>query len=394
MIIKENNSKKKESIYKHFSILSIFFISFLLVFLSGAYSNSSKFDISSKYLADVASNHTIDKNRCSFIVESKNYAKHSLISTDIEYKNLKFFGKSNVGCYFGAVNADKQHKIFMKGVSENNLSFLYVQKGFNNFKSRDTWWHEYYPLQLMFKGEHSVLKGAYSFFYISKTHADKMLDSQRLEHTVDNYKKLLQTNQTIEIDGSSFQWTIANIYLETNGFYNSLKSVMGDFLLGFNKYPNGINKQAIYSMSKYEFQNKYYLKYVTENYSKENYDYKIGTYNLDSDFKIDNRKALSFEESSNNLSFIVLLTFSCLFFISSFILVKKLNYLVFKKNLVLIIAASLSPYILFKIIFHITGNVIFFSSISRLINIILITIIVLCLIICLFHKYLMRKKNR
>lgn len=387
------NTNKLRKIRRTFLSCFILFFSLCLLIPAGALNSETDLENASYYYADVAKNHTIGGTYMSFIVEPKT-SEDKLISTETEFRNLYgSFRESKVN-FAGMINADKKNEILFPEVeNDQNYSFLYVERaGFSNVEYQNAWKHEYYPIQLMFKGLHNS-KGSYSFFYISQSDADILLDNEGLEKNIENYQSLLGRKTTIKFNGVDYIFTIADIYLETNYFYDALHEVAGKFFLGYNKFPNEFKKQAVFFLREYYYQNFYYLKYVKNNYKNSNFDFSIGKYNIKDNFVVDSTITNDIFSSKSQVLSVLFLVISVIFFLSSILLLftdfeclRKIFIYVF------ILISMFLPYLIFKIIFVKTKNVYIFSSFTF--NIYLIYLIVELITLCCFGIYLSSRKKR
>jgi len=382
--------KKKIKFNKRIFISSTLIItSFLLIFPAGKYSDNANLECAGEYITEIVKEHTQHEEYASFIVEPNN-ENNKLNATDTELFNLYGAFRESKACFAGTVNADKKHFVHLKEADiVDNLSFLYVENaGFSNVEYKDAYKHESYPLQLMFRGKHYVEPGDYSFFYISQTQAGKILMKRGLEITKQNYESLLGTSTLIDIDGKEYRWTIANIYLETNYFYDALTDVMGSFLLGYNKYPEQLSKQALFFMRDYTYQNMFYLEYISKVYPKESYNYTIGTFNL-SDYQVDYDLIMVGFTHNNYLLFYILLIICCISFI-----VGLLIYLLSISNNVLyyvfFFCLCFLPYLFYKFLYLLSWNIYLFSHISCVYNLIMLMVLIVIISIrftvCLTKK--------
>lgn len=376
-MIKEVIRKIKEMTFlkQTFLIVGVLFFSFSCLFPAGGFNKLTENEYLAEYASNIVNDHTKSKEYASLIVESKDSNKYQPLPTEIEFHNLFGVFGENKANYVGAVNADKRHSIFFKDILEDvNLSFIYIQNaGFNNVEYNGAWKHEYYPLQLMFKGKH-FFEDAFSFLYISQSQADLFLNKLGLEKNESNYESLIGTKIVILFDNIEYVWAIANIYLETNYFYDAIYDVMGNFVFGYNKYPNGINKQALYFLREHNFQNKYYFTYVKSQYPMENYSYKIGTYNIFDNFEVNNDLLIKAPFVNNTVS-CLLFAFSIIGIVLSCVFMYLVRYPKKIINIFPLLAGLLVPYLIFYLIYFIKHNIFVFSYLSLSFYIILVLLV-------------------
>ena len=369
---------------------ALFFVSFSLFFPAGALTNNAMLENAAYQIADIAKRKTKDGIYVPFIVEPKT-EEEQMYNTFTEYFDTRSKFRGHYSRFAGTVNAKKTDTITWNDVSENNFSFIYVSTpGFNNKQIDDHWTHEYYPINLMFKGEHKTNDDALSFLYISKSNADTYLLAKNREATPDNYRWLLGQNITLDFNSESYTYTIANIMLEDTEYYNDLHSVMGDFFLGYNKYPTGFQKQSLYFLTENVFQNLYYIQYAKTLYDHSKFNYFIGTSNLIGETSINENSIIENIIATNNE------TGSIILFVLSFVLMTFAIYFAFKTKTIycipglLIICGSITlPYLLFKIIFLISENIVLFSysaTTAYMFSAFTIAIMTICCIVLTFFQ--------
>lgn len=340
------------------------FLSFLFLIPAGALHDSTPIYESAQYMSQIIKNNS-DINYIGIIAEQID-EEHKMNSTVSEYRGLYgTFGNRKVN-YAGTVNADKEAEIYLSDF-ENcpNLSFLYVTAGYQSKTYEDHFMHETYPIELMFNGYTNRMGDDYSFVYLSQSQADALIMKNsgisKDEITTADYEALIKQSTTIKIQGVDYSFTIGNVYLETNYFYDALHECMGDFLMGYNFFPEGLQKQAMFFMNTYEFQNKTHLQYSVEQYSPNRYKYKIAKENIAISFN--EGKALSFARVNTvkTVFSYILLTISIIGFLASCFFIYKTKLLDQKANYIYFIASPLIVYLFFYAIFKLSKFIYVFS---------------------------------
>lgn len=340
------------------------FLTFSFLLIAGALHNTTPIYASARYMSEVIKNNkTI--NYVGVLAEQID-EEHKMNSTAAEYRGLYgTFGNRKVN-YAGTVNADKSNEVYITDI-ENcpNLSFLYVSVGYQSKPYEDHFMHETYPIELMFDGFTNRMGSDYSFIYLSQSQADALIIKnkgiEKNDITTSDYEELIKTSTILNINGVDYSFTIGNVFLETNYFYDALHECMGEFLMGYNFYPEGLQKQAMFFMNTYEFQNKTHLQYSIDQYSPQKYSYKLAKENLGEDFN--EVKALMFTEVNTvkTVFSYVFLTIAIMGFIAScyFAYTKKL--LEQKANYLYFVISPLIAYFLFYAIFKISNSIYVFS---------------------------------
>ncbi len=333
---------------------------FILLIPAGILNNSTPIFDSSFYFSEIIKNNDVDF--IPVIAEQKN-AETKMYSTPIVYRSLYEAFETKQVNYIGTVNADKGEEVYLEEI-ENcpNLSFLYCSVGFQNRKFEDHYLHESYNLELMFYGTATRSGSDFSFIYLSQSQAKYLLTHVYgiLEDEITNsdYEQLIGKSTELSIKGKTYSYTIGNIYLEQNYFYEAVQSTIGDFILGYDFYPEDLKKQATFLMNSHEFQNKTYLEYSVNQYSPSKFTYKIGKSNLSID--INDSKALAFAKQYSDVKegfsimfvilSILLIAFACYWAIRNKLFNQKANFIYFS-------LAPLLLYLLMSMLFAFTRSV-------------------------------------
>lgn len=381
---KNKESKIKKAIMKvpaklrsvlAFSLLTI---SLVTVILSGGLNSTMFYEVRSEYISQAIRSDSVKGDHLSFIVESKDEEEHPMKTSSTEFRNTSGTFGDDGTYYASTVNADKTHSIHFKEIDdEANISVLYANVNSNSVYG-DHYKHEYYPIELMFRGNHNSY-GYYSFCYISQSQADKLLEvrgetkGEGGTYTSEQYESLIATGTTIELDGTEYSYYISNIYYQTDYYYEALSSTMGEFIMSYLNYPDSFKKQAVYFMNANSFENRYFMEYINEQYSRDHYEVRLNTYNV-IDPSVDVAYANSFfNDSPSNtvlktiiLSLLVL--FAILLDVISIWLIWQWDIFGKKLNLLILIPFAISPYFLFKYLSLGLGNIYLFSSSGSIFN--------------------------
>lgn len=388
--IKENGFFKK-------TLLSsiVLFSSFLICFPVCGLNSSANIEDSAAYYSEVVLHQTQNKTYLPLIAECKD---NNVQCPDTEYEFYNLYGsfRESKSVFAATANADKSHSVIFDEINnvDINYSFLFVERaGFSNQRYKGAWKHEFYPLQLEFRGNHDVSRDFYSFVYISESDADLLLKNP-IYHDCKKHEDLLGKSVTLTIDGVKNVWMISNIYLQTNYFYDSLTDVMGNFFLTYNKFPETVNKQSLFFLREHSFQNQFYLNYAKQYYSREDYFFKIGSFNLNNGFKINEHKLEQVFLQKNEIPFYLLYCLQISVFIFSLFLVYRFKIHRYPISLLAIFVFSSLPYFIFKVAFFLSHSTILFTSLAtetNMFQILVLTVFVAALIFGdLFRKGLIK----
>lgn len=364
---------KAKSLIKN-RLLSIIFslLGLTSIFLGGFFSNDAKFEKVSEYAASVVKDATKNGKYCAITIGD---TEESGKIADCEHEFHQLYGlfKQTKITFASTINADKKHNIILGDSFSDNLSFLYVGPvGTREYKGHFK--HYVSPMEVMFKDERYYNISKY-VAYISQTHADNILDSNGVPRdengnfTEADYKSLLKQIIPVSVDGEVFDFVIQNIYLQSNYYYKGLNDVMGDFLICSYYLPNDLrsDQENMYFMSEYAYQNAYFMRYINDVYPSKKYVVRVNHYNLTQ--KIDDDYLLSFYYSdefygSDNLT-IALFALGILFVALSLLMifVRRLPFgSLFNFDLIINLSILFLPYLIFKFLWLITGNVAFLNE--------------------------------
>lgn len=388
----------RPTLLKHkilFASLTII-VSVSSIFFSGFFSNNAKSERIADYASIVAENQS-DGGIFSISVENTEN-KGNLLSPDVELYSLYGIFKQEKITFASTINATKkEHTILFSDGLSNNLSLLYLgPTGTVEYKNH--YKHYVFPVEMMFKDNQSKAYEVSDYIcYLSKSQATRILDKQRgyfgVGHTYsdEDYEKLLYTPVSFNIDGDNvYSFSIINIYYEDNYYCSGLTNVMGEFIMCSYYLPMNLRRdqKSLYFMSKYSYQNQYFMNYINQVYSEDIYRASVNPFNIHGQF--DNDLIVSFrnksiENETVSYVFISLFIISTLFFIFLFIINKG------QINTFLILLTCFCPYYLFKLINDLTNNALWFSSFSTRLFLLFVIGILLFSIIC---KIVLKSKSK
>ena len=354
------------------TILFLIFFSIAAIFPIGAMHSSSSIENTAEYLADVAKNHSTSGTYAAMMIEPNNTTDKKIKDPYNEFVDLYGIFREKIATYVGTANAEKSHTIKLKEIDEDiNFSFLNVDRGFGVEKYYEddqgnvVYRQAFYPLELMFYSEHKAISDSYSFFYISQTRADSILEKRGLPHaSLQDYSVLLNKLTIVEIDGKEYKFAIDNIYYERNYFYDALTEVMGEFFLGGQKYPQEIKRQGLFFLRNFAYQNKFYIDYATTEYSEKDFNFHILKYNLQDNFEINQDKIVFFPSTSSDITAVFLLVIAIAILSCSVFLMFRSVFEFKVINIIFCCIALFAPYLLFWIIYLFSKNVFLFSAFS------------------------------
>ena len=345
-------------------------IGMFLFFVGGMFSSNTQLEKISDYVTNVVVNQTRNKSLCALTI-GKSKDGEQIPNADFEFHNTYGTFMQQRIAFASTVNSDKEIDIKFDNINTGNLSFLYGG-AVGTIPYDGHYLHNTLPVELMFVDERMYDISNY-VVYISQGQADSILDSDNVPrqengfHTSDEYKSLLKQIVPISVDGVSSKFVIQNIYFENNYYCSSLSEVMGDFLIFSYHLPGELRSQQrnMYFMDEYVYHNRYFMNYINNAYPSHNYSLKINHYNIVGE--IDENYFLSFyakevkgQDWVNSLCVaiaIILLALSI--FLIFFVGAKGNNTIGYT---ILQLAVLFIPYLIFSLLFKVTGNVSYLSE--------------------------------
>lgn len=346
------------------SALLVFF-SLSSIFVGSYFSDDAKQERIADYASQVAKNQS-DGDIFALTVENTKQPQ-GLLPVDHELYSLYGIFKQEKITFASTINSSKEHTIYLEDNFDTNLSILYVgpvgsNAYHNHFK------HYVFPVELMFEDVPSkAYKTSNYISYISKTQATQILNKRNgivdsdHEYSDEEYRSLLYQPVSFTIDGQeSEKFSVINIYLEENYYCKGLNSVMGDFIISSYYLPFGLrnDQKSLYFMSKYSYQNRYFMNYINQVYSGDEYKVSINYYNIIGNIDADLITSFHNREKSDYTASLILLSISATLFLSLIIF-----FLIIKgsTNLGILSFTYFGTYLIFLFMYLISKNVCWFS---------------------------------
>lgn len=360
----------------------------LLIFPAGSFADQTKVEEAADKMSEMLVEETNGGKHSYVLVEPINESTPFISPISNEYYFWQTIFAKSKNNFAAVVNGNKENNLhFADFLIEKQLSFVYANV-FSNRTYENHYKHEFYNFELMFQGLNSA-ESNYSFCYITQSQADALIISKGNVPVMEEYEKLIGTSVSIIMGENPYNWAISNIILETGDYYITCKEVLGDFLIGYTKYPPEFKKQYCYFFNDYNYQNYYRINYLRSTYNPEQYKIMLGTNNLlrevnhDDMFVID---VINGSFNSNNYLTFMLSVLLILVFAVHIFSIFVFNRLSSIKISLISIGLFLLAYSIFKIAFLIFGNVYLFSYYSLIIYSALLFTGIISLAINLFRK--------
>lgn len=426
--------KKRESLIA--CLFSI--ITFSVVFFAGALSNETKDEICAEYYKNICLNYVSNKGNkkiAGLVVEPKPESGASMAyDTYAEINNIWGAFKGEDASFAPVVNANKDVDVHFVDTdySDCNLSILYSSVGgstdpYHMVEQIDEETKEKKKVPIDYKFQCSPLATMFNStrsgpqkelkIYISQRQAESKLAALHTEKIdLDSFRSLLGQTVDIYFDGELRTCIIDNIYLDNfqhnysfpypghkyNYYYGTdVGNILGDFIFvstyALNPgtiFPQNLVKQGMYFMSEYSYRNKFYLEYARDCYSPTNYTFKYAISNLKEGFIPDEtilQRAVN--ASGTNVGCALLTTLLSLMFVANLVFVFLFKLYMSLFSIALLGVSSIVPYLLFRLIFKISGNVSFFSSYSTILNMILLIVLAISIFVLIIFSKALKKKE-
>ena len=367
--------KKKNNLY----IGKWFVISLLLsvlggcsFFASGAFSNSTSIENIAEYGSYVVKNYTKNKKYCSISVEKTNDSGE-LLDPYSEFNDLYGVFKQTKVTFASIINLYEDHAIYFDEISsKNSLPIFYLGMGAST-PYHGHYKHMTFPFELMFPSK--VIKSYNAF--ISKSQADRLLEvrtGKASNYSIDDYKSLIGTQVPISVNSESYNFNIADIYYETNYYYECISEIAGEFILcSYEILPQNLlqQKRNLYFLSEYTYQNQFFMKHINESYSNHKYILRVNHKNITS--SINDKRLLGFydpniNKKGNTLITVLFVSIGVIMMAFSLLLLVRERKKITILNHFISLITILLPYCIFSLIFSLCGNLYLFSGFSTKIS--------------------------
>ena len=364
---------KKNKIKIHINIWITLGIAFLFIggctaFFAGSFSNSARIENIAEYGTYVVKNHTKKGRYCSISVE-KTSDSGDLLNPIAEFHTLYGAFRQTKATFASMINLYDDYSIYFDEIStENSLPLFYLGMG-TSVSYNGHYKHMTFPFELMFT---ACPVRSYNA-YISQSQADKLLEKRFLKkdsYSASEYKTLIGSEVLISVDGTKYNFNIADIYYETNYYYECIREIAGEFILcSYEALPCNLLQQRrnLYFLSEYTYQNQFFMNHISETYNNHKFGLRVNHKNVVGD--IDDSRILSFynlniKNEEHIFATVMLVMIGVISYLGAFILFLKESKKMTLFNHVISLLSLLIPYCLFALIFKFSNNLFLFSGFS------------------------------
>lgn len=355
------------------AILSTFVCSLFTLFPSGKSTKSTNIQSISEDISKIADSTVIESSLPYVVVESKNGKFDS--PTNYAYMFRQLFSTEYTH-FVATKNANKESK-YNFDFAGDNLTFIYSDGEIIDNEFNDFYKHRYYNMELLYNSFPEYDKDVYKSCFITEDSAYQLLKERGISNpTRENlYSDLVfATNiedRVVEVNtpDSIKKYVVTNIIIDEGNysFYKDIKNTLGTFVFLCDDSLDDIDEpqQFCFMFDKYDYHNKFIYEYIVDNYANDNYTIKFGTNNLKEGIDVSHIINSMYKLEYNNVPYIIntVITFLLLSCYVFFVFFFKDTF----KNKLLMMGLTLSsllPYIVFKIVYLFTQNILLFSSIT------------------------------
>lgn len=363
---------------------AMFLISLLTVFPTGQFSKKTKYQKISEDIANIALNGVGQSSFPYVVIEPKTEKFKS--PTNYIYMFRQIFSAEYTH-YVATKNANKEND-YSFSFNSSNITFIYSDGEIIDNPFNDYYKHRYYNMELLYNTHPQYDETKYKSVYLTEEDAYKLLVSKGIENPTrdDLYSKLVfaenEEDRVVDIitPDATKKYVVTNIIINENNysFYNDIHNTFGTFVFLGDDALDDINEpqQFCFMFDKYDYHNKFIYEYIVDNYANDNYSIKFGTNNLKEGFDPSFIVESMYKKEYNNVPYIISAVLIFVFLIGYIVTSFFFNGLIKKKILAISLAASsLLPYLVFKIIYLATKNILLFSTISLVTYLIAIMIL-------------------
>ena len=387
----------------HFANFIILTCAFIIPFLTGSFTNDTKKEELSNYIAERVKNNTRNKNTMAITV-STTPESGALPKDESEFHTLYgIFRQENI-TFASGFNVNKGINISIPDL-KNNINYSIFYNGQDaTIKYNGHYKHWYYPIEYMFEAQRLYDISRF-MIYLTQSQADVLLENRGVTKSDNNkyldkdYKSLIKQLIDVNVDGNNISCVIGNIIYEQNYYYNGLKEVLGDFISCAYYCPGNLSRESMYFFNNHSYQNSFFINYVNQTYNNKLYNVNVVRNNIIEAFDYTNVTDFYYKEYESNNVIYILLTVLSFLFLSIVVLINYLKCLTFNlKYIFLNCFAIVVPYTIFFLVSNITHSILLFSNAGILLFILLFIYyigahLILLLIIKLYNYHLKRKAN-
>lgn len=374
---------------KNILILLCFLSSLSLMFCSGIFSQSTKIEEVSSYLAETVRTKVPTKDLLCITVESNSGL--NLPDSEAQFLNLYGVFRQERITFASGYNFHKSQTIIIDELdSSSNLSAVYIGSttGSNPYKGH--YKDITYPVEFMFPLQRndgiSVRTACLSTSQARAVLKNRGIVKEDSEYVNSDYEKLLNTATNITIDGEIYDFLIQDIFYEDTYYINGLNNTIGDFFITSYYFPKKVQKANAYFMSGFEYENKFFIDYINEVYGSVGYDIKPVTTKLTG--MIDTEYIVSFSKAENSLRFLeaIFIAIGTFVMLLGIILVFHFFEQYSKTLLISHLAFLFVPYICFYLAHVIFKTIVIFANTGTVANAITCIVGAVLLIGLYFYK--------
>ncbi len=381
-------------------IVSLVFLSSSIV--SGIFAAKTKIEETSHYIADVVETKVPTHDLLAITLERGSTG--SMPDSYQQFRQLYGSFRQTRITFTSGFNLTHEENISIDEIDalKNKLTAIYLGPVFKSIEYNGHYKHDLYPVELMFPlKEYNPHDPVYQKIFISTNHAHDLLKARHIpeegegDYSKEQYETLMDSILQITVNGLLYDCTIKNIYYPDTYYVEGIYHTVGECIFTSYQFPGNLSMQNAYFMSKYDFENRFFMEYINNLYNKTEYRAKCAKQNLTSLPDEDHILSFFYGDNKNNVPLeIIFILFSIsLLFVEIFLIVNETKKY-FVELLVLQIIVSFIPYFLFLLLYTITGNIFLFSEFGLKFNALMMAIyIVSCLVIFVVKRLIYNKKK-
>ena len=392
-------------------IVSIVFLS--SSFVAGMFATKGTLEETSHYIASVVETRVPTKDLLAITLE-KETSTASLPDHYQQFNQLYGSFRQTRITFTSGYNLTHEESVSIDEIDSSNdkLAAIFIGpiNGYEEYHQH--YKHDCYPVELMFPtAPNNSQDPIYQKVFISTKQAYALLEARHVtkeagdDYSKKQYESLIDTGDNkntnsvlpITVNGLLYNCRIKNIYYPDTYYVEGIKHTIGECIFTSFQFPGNLNLQNAYFMSKYDYENRFFMKYINNLYNTRDHRAKCVKQNLTS--APDEDRILSFfygknkKDNSQALE-IVFIIFSVGLLLVEIFLVYNETKKYFLEFLSLQIVVSFIPYSVFLVIYTITNNVLLFSEFGLKFNAALMAIyIASCLIIFVIKRHQYNKKK-
>ncbi len=244
--------------------------------VSNSYVDSTKIEIVSQKIADLASQTGKEQNSVAVTLKSPEVGKNESGSNRFGVDVLNYNGLfANSMQMTDGVLADGLTFSY-EGFNLPCVNYVLTSGAFSNHQGKRGTLFDKYQVYLYSDKSNTNYSGYDNFCYVTERTAKEMMAN---DPSIQSYDDVINKTMTVRYGEISHSWKISNIIMDKEEFYGQMSNIYGDFIMAYVHLPGDLGKNVC--LSAYFGTNTYLnMNKMTSLFSLDNPTYEVYRGNL------------------------------------------------------------------------------------------------------------------